>query len=46
VAAIVNEAMTSVTTTEAAAIVAAYDFSKIGSLVDVGGGQGLLLHRF
>jgi hypothetical protein len=43
VAAIINDAMTAVTTTETAAIIAAYDFSKIGSLVDVGGGHGLLL---
>jgi hypothetical protein len=43
VAAIVNDAMTSVTTTESAAIVAAYHFSKIGTLVDIGGGHGLLL---
>lgn len=43
VAAIVNDAMTAVTTTECTAITAAYDFSKIGTLVDVGGGHGLLL---
>lgn len=43
VAAIVNDAMTAVTTTETAAIIAAYDFSNIGTLVDVGGGHGLLL---
>jgi O-methyltransferase domain len=43
VAAIVNDAMTAATTTSAAAIVAAYDFSQIGTLVDVGGGHGLLL---
>jgi C-methyltransferase len=43
VAAIVNDAMTAVTTTESTAITAAYDFSKIGTLVDVGGGHGLLL---
>jgi len=43
VAAIVNNAMTAATTTSAAAIVAAYDFAKIGTLVDVGGGHGLLL---
>jgi hypothetical protein len=30
---------------EAAAVVEAYDFSRFGSLVDVGGGTGLLLRR-
>jgi hypothetical protein len=43
VAAIVNDAMTSVTTIESAAVVAGYDFSKVGTLVDIGGGHGLLL---
>ena len=43
VAAIVNDAMTAVTTTESTAIVTAYDFSRVGNLVDVGGGHGLLL---
>jgi hypothetical protein len=43
VAAIINDAMTAATTTSAAAIVAAYEFSQIGTLVDVGGGHGLLL---
>lgn len=43
VAAVVNDAMTAVTTTEATAVVDAYDFSGIGTLVDVGGGHGLLL---
>ncbi len=43
VAAIVNDAMTAVTTTESTSIVKAYDFSGIGTLVDVGGGHGLLL---
>lgn len=42
-AAIVNDAMTAVTTTESTSIVKAYDFSAIGTLVDVGGGHGLLL---
>ena len=43
VAAVVNDAMTAVTTTQAAAVVEAYNFSGIGTLVDVGGGHGLLL---
>ena len=43
VAAIVNAAMTAATTTSAAAIGGAYDFSQIGTLIDVGGGHGLLL---
>jgi hypothetical protein len=43
VAAVVNDAMTAVTTTESTAVVEAYDFSGIGTLVDVGGGYGLLL---
>lgn len=43
VAAIVNDAMTAVTTKETTAIIAAYDFPKIGTVVDVGGGHGLLL---
>ena len=43
VAAVVNDAMTAVTTTESTAVAAAYDFSGIGTLVDVGGGHGLLL---
>jgi hypothetical protein len=43
VAAVANDAMTAVTTTQAAAVVDAYDFIGIGTLVDVGGGHGLLL---
>jgi hypothetical protein len=42
-AAIFNEAMTSVSTIDAKAVVDAYDFSSIRTLVDVGGGYGLLL---
>jgi O-methyltransferase domain/Dimerisation domain len=43
VAAIGNDAMTALTSTESTAIVAAYDFSGVGTLIDVGGGHGLLL---
>ena len=42
-ATILNEAMTSVSHADATAVVEAYDFSRIGTLVDVGGGEGLLL---
>ena len=42
-AAVFNYGMTSVTRAETMAIVAAYDFSAFGTLVDVAGGQGLLL---
>jgi predicted O-methyltransferase YrrM len=42
-AAILNEAMTSVSTVDAAAVVQAYDFSPVHRLVDVGGGHGLML---
>lgn len=38
-----HRAMTQLTTLVCAAIVAGYDFSEIGRLVDVGGGEGLLL---
>jgi hypothetical protein len=38
-----NEAMTGLTRQRAAAVVAAYDFSGLGKVVDVGGGQGELL---
>lgn len=38
-----NDAMTAFSGYEAAAVAAAYDFSGAGSLVDIGGGQGLLL---
>ncbi len=42
-AAILNEAMTSTSSIDANAIVQAYDFSRIRTLVDVGGGHGLML---
>jgi hypothetical protein len=38
-----NDAMTSLSAGAGAAVVSAYDFSGINKLVDVGGGQGLLL---
>jgi SAM-dependent methyltransferase len=43
VAAIMNEAMTSLSRAEVHAVVSAYDFRGIHTLVDVGGGHGLLL---
>ncbi len=42
-AAVFDAAMTSISTMEARAVAAAYDFSRIGTLVDVGGGHGLML---
>lgn len=42
-AAIFNAAMTSFSTVETTGVVAAYDFSSIQTLVDVGGGHGSLL---
>jgi len=42
-AAILNEAMTSTSSIDANAVVQAYDFSRIRTLVDVGGGHGLML---
>ena len=42
-AAIFNAAMTSLTSAFDGAVVAAYDFSRLGTLVDVGGGQGALI---
>jgi hypothetical protein len=42
-AAIFNAAMTALSTQVATAVVAAYDFSPFGTIVDVGGGQGALL---
>ena len=42
-AAVFDAAMTSISTWEARAVVAAYDFSKIKTLVDVAGGHGLML---
>lgn len=41
--AVFDQAMTSLSAGEAPAIVAAYDFSDIRKLADIGGGQGLLL---
>jgi hypothetical protein len=43
-AAVFNAAMTSVSSVELPLIVAAYDFSGFERIVDVGGGQGALLH--
>lgn len=43
VAAVFNDAMTSVSAQIAFGVLSAYDFSGIERLVDVGGGQGLLL---
>jgi hypothetical protein len=42
-AAIFDAAMTSISTFESKAVVAAYDFSGISTLVDVAGGHGLLI---
>jgi ubiquinone/menaquinone biosynthesis C-methylase UbiE len=42
-AAVFDAAMTSISTLEAKAVVAAYDFSKIDTLVDVAGGHGLMV---
>jgi hypothetical protein len=42
-AAVFDAAMTSISTWESKAVVAAYDFSRIGALVDVAGGQGLMI---
>src|SRR5579862_5570982 len=42
-AAIFNAAMTAFTSAVDAAVVAAYDFSRFATLVDVGGGQGALI---
>lgn len=42
-AAVFNEALTSISQQEAIALRAAYDFSEVRTLVDVGGGHGLLL---
>lgn len=42
-AAVFDAAMTSLSTFEARAVVGAYDFSRIRSIVDVAGGHGLLL---
>lgn len=40
---IFNKAMTNISVEQAKAITATYDFSNIGTLVDIAGGQGLLL---
>jgi O-methyltransferase domain len=42
-AAVFDAAMSSVSGQEAAALRDAYDFSRFGTLVDVGGGRGLVL---
>lgn len=41
--AVFNEAMTNWTAQASAAVAATYDFSKVGSIVDVGGNQGTLI---
>jgi predicted O-methyltransferase YrrM len=41
--AVFNEAMTNWTTQASAAVAASYDFSHVGSIVDVGGNQGTLI---
>jgi hypothetical protein len=43
-AAIFNAAMTSISGAELPAIIAAYDYAGFDRIVDVGGGQGALLH--
>ena len=43
VATVFNGAMTSIGVLEAEAITAAYDFDRVGTLVEIGGGNGLLL---
>jgi O-methyltransferase domain len=42
-AAVFNDGMTSISKMETPVVVAAYDFSRFGTIVDVGGGHGLLL---
>jgi hypothetical protein len=42
-AAVFHDAMSSLSGVEAAAVAAAYDFSEVKKLLDVGGGQGLLV---
>ena len=42
-AAIFNDGMTSVSDIEIATVLAAYDFTDVGTIVDVGGGHGRLL---
>ncbi|HET6575432.1 MAG TPA: methyltransferase [Fimbriiglobus sp.] len=41
--AVFNEAMTGFSSNDAPAVAEAYDFSKFGTVVDVGGGHGVLL---
>jgi hypothetical protein len=43
--AVFNSAMTGNSGSEAQAVIAAYDFSKFACIVDIGGGQGLLLQE-
>jgi hypothetical protein len=43
VAQLINDGMTAVSTLENPPILAAYNFSRFGTIVDVGGGHGLLL---
>lgn len=40
---IFNDAMTGISSIDSSAVAGAYDFAGIGSIVDVGGGHGLLL---
>ncbi len=42
-AAVFNDGMTAISKMETPVVVAAYDFSPFGTIVDVGGGHGLLL---
>ena len=42
-AAVFNDGMTSISKMETPTVVAAYDFSRFGTIVDVGGGHGLLI---
>jgi O-methyltransferase domain/Dimerisation domain len=42
-AAVFNDGMTSISKMETPAVVSAYDFSRFGTIADVGGGHGLLL---
>jgi len=42
-AAVLNDAMTAISTTESLRVAEAYDFTGIGTLIDVGGGHGFLL---
>jgi O-methyltransferase domain/Dimerisation domain len=43
-ASVFNAAMTAVSSVDLTAVLAGYDFSRLGQLVDVGGGEGALLH--